>query len=399
MKITEVRLLQVEGTLEYEGDFWEERLVRPIDIYPEHRDEGSSIFRPPKIAQGRYGMSAIFVEIDTDAGVSGRGGPIDATEAFLIDRDLKHILLGEDARATERIWDKLYRYSVHGRKGPTMMAISALDCALWDLRGNWADTPVYRLLGGPTRESIPAYASALGYSLEAEAVKERARDFVAQGYGATKWFFRHGPAEGRSGAQKNLELAETLRQAVGDDVDIMLDCWMSWNVPYTIDLAEGMAEYRPRWIEEPVPPDLNESCAQIRRAVSIPIATGEHEYTRWGFRGLIEVEGADILQPDIYWAGGISEVMKICALASTYDLPVIPHGHSVPATAHLLFAQPENVCPILEYLIKWNEVHQFFLKNPIRPQDGKVTLPTGPGMGMELDEDKIESRHEVTWSG
>src|SRR5207302_181595 len=116
--------------------------------------------------------------------------------------------------------------------GVAMMALSALDCALWDLKGNWAGAPVYRLLGGPIRTELPTYASCLGYSLEPSLVRERARLLVGQGYGALKWFFRNGPTDGREGIRKNLELARTLRDAVGDEVDLMLDAWMSWSVPY-----------------------------------------------------------------------------------------------------------------------------------------------------------------------
>jgi len=396
MKITAIRFMQLEGVMEHEGELWEERLIRPIDVYPEYRAQGAHDV--PEMAEGRYRIQAVFVELITDEGVSGIAGPISHDQAFLIEHHLKPIVIGEDPRAHERIWDKLYRHTVHGRKGIVMMAISALDCALWDLRGKWLGVPVYRLLGGPTRESIPAYASALGYSLQSEKVRERARCIVEVGYGATKWFFRHGPMDGPEGMAKNVELARTLRESVGEDVELMLDCWMSWDVPYTIAMAERIAEYRPRWIEEPVLPDKIESCAAIRKAVGIPIATGEHEYTRWGFKGLMDAQAADVLQPDIYWAGGLSEVVKICALASAYDLPVIPHGHSVPATVHLIASQPANVCPLLEYLIQWNQVNQFFFKDPIRPENGVVALPEGPGMGVELDEDKIESQREVRWS-
>ena len=396
MKITAIRFMQLEGVMEHEGALWEERLIRPIDVYPEYRAQGAH--PTPEIAEGKYRIQAVFVELITDEGVSGIAGPISHDQAFLIEHHLKPIVIGEDPRAHERIWDKLYRHAVHGRKGIVMMAISALDCALWDLRGKWLGVPVYRLLGGPTRESIPAYASALGYSLESEKVRERAHRIVEEGYRATKWFFRYGPADGPEGMAKNVELVRTLRESVGEDVELMLDCWMSWDVPYTIAMAERIAEYRPRWIEEPVLPDKIESCAAIRKAIGIPVATGEHEYTRWGFRALIEARAADVLQPDLYWAGGLSEVAKICTLASAYDLPVIPHGHSVPATVHLIASQPANVCPLLEYLIKWNQVNQFFFKDPIQPEGGVVALPEGPGMGMELDEGKIESQRELRWS-
>lgn len=395
MKITAIRFLHVEGVMEHEGELWEERLIRPIDMYPEYRAQGAHY--TPKAGEGRYRIQAVFVELITDEGVNGMAGPISHDQAFLIAHHLQPIVMGEDPCAHERIWDMLYRHAVHGRKGIVMMAISALDCALWDLRGKWLGVPVYHLLGGPTRDTIPAYASALGYSLQPEKVRERARRIVEEGYGATKWFFRHGPMDGPEGMAKNIELVRTLRDSVGDDVDLMLDCWMSWDIPYAIAVAERIAEYRPRWIEEPVLPDKIESCAAIRKAIGIPVATGEHEYTRWGFKGLMDAQAADVLQPDLYWAGGLSEVVKICALASAYDLPVIPHGHSVPATVHLIASQPAAVCPLLEYLIQWNQIHQFFLKNPIRPENGVVALPKGPGMGMELDDGKIESQRELRW--
>jgi L-alanine-DL-glutamate epimerase-like enolase superfamily enzyme len=188
-----------------------------------------------------------------------------------------------------------------------------------------------------------------------------------------------------------------VREAVGSDVDIMLDCWMSWDVPYTIKMAERLGEFNPRWLEEPVLPDKIEQYAQIRRNVKIPISGGEHEYTRWGIKALLDAQAVDVLQPDIYWAGGISEMLKICALASTYDVPVIPHGHSTPASVHLIASQPVTMCPLVEYLIKWNEIHQFFLKYQVKPVGGYITLSDRPGMGMELDEAKIQAREEVTF--
>ena len=177
----------------------------------------------------------------------------------------------------------------------------------------------------------------------------------------------------------------------------MLDCWMSWDVPYTIQMARRLEEYRPRWIEEPVLPDKIEQYAEIRRNVNIPISGGEHEYTRWGLKTLMDAGACDVLQPDIYWSGGISELMKICALASTYDLPIIPHGHSTQASAHLIAAWPVTTCPLLEYLIKWNKVHQFFFKKPLMPVNGDIIVPADPGLGMELDEDKIDSKKELTF--
>jgi L-rhamnonate dehydratase len=381
--------------MEHEGEFWEERLVRPVDIYPEHKVQGPNWLE--KIAEGKYRIQAYFVEIESDTGIIGVGGPMPEEQAYFVSKQLTPLLLGHDPLAIERIWDRMYRFMVHGRKGVVMQAISVVDCALWDLKGKWANAPVYTLLGGPTRDSIPAYASALGYSLDPELVQERAQEIVKQGYKATKWFFRDGPTDGVAGINRNMRLVQTLRESVGPDVDIMLDCWMSWDVPYTIQMARRLEEYQPRWIEEPVLPDKIEQYAEIRRNVNIPISGGEHEYTRWGLKQLMDAGACDVLQPDIYWAGGISETMKICALASAYDLTVIPHGHSTPASVHLIAAWPETTCPLLEYLVKWNEIHQFFLAQPIKPVNGEVKLPHQPGIGMELDENKIESRREVSF--
>ena len=395
MRIGDVRLRHVSGRMPFDGEFWEERLIRPVDIYPAYRAQGPEVL--PKADDGTYRIETFFVEIESDDGLVGIGGPIPLDQAFVIDVNLRQHLLGLDPLAHELVWDILYRASVHGRKGVTMMAISAVDCALWDLKGRYFNAPVYRLLGGATRDEIPAYASALGYSIDPDRAAERSRELVREGFTAMKWFFRYGPADGPEGMVRNAQLVSALRGAVGDSVDVMLDCWMSWDVPYTIQMAERLEEYEPRWLEEPVLPDKIESYAAIRRQVRVPIAGGEHEYTRWGLKALMDAEAVDVLQPDIYWAGGITEMLKICALASTYDLPVIPHGHSTPASAHLIASQPVSVCPRLEYLVKWNEIHQFFLKMPLKPRGGVVRLPDTPGIGMELDESRVEAQRLVRW--
>lgn len=395
MKITEIRLRQLTGVMKFDGQFWEERLIRPIDVYPEHK-----VDPPPWLGQdgtGNYTIKAIYLEIQTDSGVTGIGGPVSDDVAYIIDRQLKPILIGEDPLAIERIWDKMYRYMVHGRKGPSMLAISAIDCTLWDLKGKHYNAPVYELLGGPIRTEFPAYASMLGYSVEDEQVFERAGQVAAQGYTATKWFPRYGPADGKEGIEKNVRLAHTLREAIGPDVDFMLDAWMSWDAPYTETIANRIVHLSPRWIEEPVMPDLIDVYAEVRARSVVPISGGEHEYTRYGLKELMDAGAVDVLQPDVYWCGGISELMKIIAIASTYNLPVIPHGHSVPAVAHVNAAVPHLTSPLQEYLVKWNEIHQFFWKNPVKPVNGMISVPTGPGMGMELDPDKIQSERDIVW--
>ena len=401
MKITDVRSILLEGELERDTPIWEERLVHPLDAYPEYRARGPAEMMPGsmgvEVVDGRIPVSAIFVEVESDSGAVGFAGPIDEVQAFLVDRMVRPIVLGEDPSAHERIWDMVYRATeAHGRKGAPMQALSAVDCAIWDLKGKLAGLPVYRLLGGPLRDEIPAYASALGFSVEPEMVRTRAREIVEQGYRATKWFFRYGPASGREGIEKNVELVRTLRETVGDDVDLMFDCWRSWDVRYTIAMAEKIAEYRPRWIEEPVFADQIDACAAIRDAIPFPVSTGEHEYTRWGFKALMDAGAADVLQPDVLWAGGITELMKICALASTYEVEVVPHAHTV-ATAHVLAAQPASLCPMLEFLMNHSLIHQFFFKEPVEPQNGMVTLPDRPGLGVELDDSKIQRSRVLSW--
>jgi L-alanine-DL-glutamate epimerase-like enolase superfamily enzyme len=379
--------------MEYAGEFWEERLVRPLDLYPEHRND--PFIYPAKLSDGRYQVDHIYLEIVADNGLTGCMGPIGADQAFIIGKQIAPFLIGQDPLATERIWDIMYRAMVHGARGVVMIAISAVDCALWDLKGKWAGVPVYRLLGGPVRETIPAYASMLGYSLEPALVRQRSAAMVEQGYGALKWFFRHGPASGAEGMARNVELARTVREAVGSDVDIMLDCWMSWDQHYAVEMARRLEEYRPRWLEEIGLPYHYEQLAEIRRRIAIPVATGEHEYTRWGVKSILDVKCCDVLQVDLCWAGGFTEMIKICALASAYDVPVIPHGHLAQATVHLLAAQPASVCPLLEYLLKWQTYHQYLLKYPIKPVHGVVSLPDRPGLSMELDDAKIDRREEL----
>ena len=393
MKITNMRYVLVKGTLHYEGPLGEERLVRPIDIYPDYRSMPSAWLAGRQPGPD-YALENLFLFIDTDAGVSGSWGPISHGLAHLIET-LKPVVIGEDPHAIERIWDKMYRHAIHGRKGQTMMAISAIDLALWDLKGKLLDAPVYQLLGGPSRPKIRAYASMLGYSIESELATQRAREVAEQGYAATKWFFRHDPTEGQAGMRKNLELIRAVRKGVGPDVEIMFDAWNSWNVPYTIQMAERAAEYRPWWFEEPVLADMIPQYAEIRRAVkNVAISGGEHEYTRWGIKALLDAGAVDVLQPDPTWAGGLTEMLKICALASSYGIPVIPH-HGGIASTQLIASQTITTCPIQEWLLQVGITQQHFLAYKIRPQNGYIDLPRGPGLSIELDPGAIESSTEL----
>jgi L-rhamnonate dehydratase len=399
MKITAMRLRELTGTLHHpDGPFWEERLIRPVDVYPEfHVETGAQTnWQPVTAGETSSIIKLIFIEIETDEGVSGLGGPVGHEVATLLHTGYRKFLVGHDPLATERLWDVMYRHGVHSRKGTPMFAISAIDATLWDLRGKYLNQPVHRLLGGPTRTTLPAYASTLGHSLEPDRVEARAADYAAKGYTAQKWFPRWGPEDGRAGIRKNLELVENLRASAGYDCDIMIDAWMSWNVPYAVDMAERFKPFDVRWLEEPVMPDKIAQFAEIRARSAIPISGGEHEYTRYGIKALLDARAVDVMQADTYWAGGISEMLKICALCSAYDIPIVPHGHSVPANVQLSAALPPPEVPCVEFLVRWNEILQHFYKEPVVPVGGVVTVPEGPGMGVGLDPDKVESEREFT---
>jgi L-alanine-DL-glutamate epimerase-like enolase superfamily enzyme len=395
MKITGLRVRRITGTVTTDGPMWEERLVRPIDIYPEHR-------RDPwrqggeQLDDRRFRITQFFLDIETDAGLVGRAGPLWPDPARMVLTQLAHLLIGRDPTATELLWDQMHRYQVHGRQGDAMIALSAVDCALWDVRGQVFGQPIWRLLGGPTRMEVPAYASMLGYAVEdLGKVRERAAHFKALGYNAQKWFFRHGPMSGFEGLKLNVALVRTLRETLGDDYDIMLDCWQSMNLDYAVDLCQRIEEFRPRWLEEPFMPDRIDTHTKLKAKTRIPLSGAEHEYTRWGFKRFIEKDALDILQPDIYWCGGLSETLKIAAYATAHDLIVIPHGHSTPLGIHFSAAQSPIHTPYQEYLVKWNDINMHFLKHPLRPVQGMIGLPEAVGAGMELDPDKIEQEEDL----
>jgi L-rhamnonate dehydratase len=395
MQITAVRVLRLGGTMQTAGPFWEERLVRPIDIYPEYRvrdDFEGGVQSDPT----HFRLEQYFVRIETDAGPHGIAGPLPEMVALFVAKRLRPIILHQDPIAHEKLWDQMHRIMVHGRQGDAMLAISAIDCALWDLKGNWLGQPVFRLLGGPTREAMPCYASMLGFAVrDLGRVRERAAEYQALGYRAQKWFFRHGPMSGPEGMRQNVALVRTLRETLGEDADIMLDCWQAFDPIYAAELAERIAEFRPRWLEECVMPDRIDSYVRVKELTGIPLSGAEHEYTRWGFKRFIDAGALDVLQPDIYWAGGLSEVLKIAAYASVHDLMVIPHGHSTPAGLHFSLAQSPLLTPLQEYLVKWNAINQHFLEYPLVPEAGLLPAPTQPGLGMALDPAKIEAQEEL----
>jgi L-rhamnonate dehydratase len=339
--------------------------------------------------------SALYVKLRTKGGLEALYGPIEQEQVAVLLRDLAPFLAGRDPLAVEELWDRMYRQNRHARAGHYMMAISAADNALWDLRGRLLGLPVFRLLGGG-RSRVPVYASCLGFSLEEGRVEERVRALKAEGYRAQKWFLAHGPAEGREGLLKNVALVRRAREAAGDDVDLMFDAFMGWDLPYALAWAKEAEPFHPRWIEEPFQPDRLESFVALREATSIPIATGEHLYGRWEVERYLVARAIHVVQADPEWCGGTSELVRIATLASAHDVHVIPHGHALRAALHVIASQSPATCPMGECLLvkfalrehPWYFCH--FEQETLRLERGEVALPESPGFGIALDPAKVE---------
>jgi L-rhamnonate dehydratase len=398
MKITNVRCVRYTGELEHPEPFWHDRLRRPTDVYPEFAGTGPTDLE--RIGPGRYRVQSIFLHVDTDHGITGSTAMISTDQAHIIDGALRGVLIGSDPLATERIWDIAYRSSIHARRGAGMLALSAVDCALWDIRGQYFDVPCHVLLGGPTRTEIPVYVSTLGTALDPDSVRQKTRSVADAGAKGIKWFPRAGPPDGYRGVRAVTDLVETVRDEAGDDLEIMLDAWSSWDVPFTVDVAWATRDARVRWIEEPLNTDDVAGYRRLRDLLGgdVAIAGGEHEYGRWGFAALAAGRIFDIYQPDPHWSGGISEVAKIGAILSSAGAPMIPHGQSMQCNAALAFATSPGLTPEMEYLDKIAPLYQHFLAHPITPQAGVVGVPGLPGLGMELDPDRIVSAELVSTS-
>jgi L-alanine-DL-glutamate epimerase-like enolase superfamily enzyme len=391
MKIADVGVFEVQG--EWSGPEFPpgNRQARMLDIYPEFNAPHESVEHGGSAHQ----ISAAYVEIQTSEGISGLFGPIDDAQAFVIRQFLRPFLVGRDPLATELLHDQMLRIHRHGRSGLFMTGLSAIDCALWDLKGKAWDLPVHRLLGGPTRPAVPAYASMLGYSIQPAEAAAVAAQYQSQGFGAQKWFFRYGPADGEAGKTQNVALARALREALGPHYTLMFDAFMGWDVPYATAMARLLEPFHVTWLEEPIPPERVSGLREIRHAARVPVATGEHVYTRWQVKELLVTQAVDVIQTDPDWTGGITELVKICALASAFGTPVVAHGHSLLAALHVAGAQSPTTIPMVEYLIRHQEAKQFFHRPIYRPADGALRLPELPGLGLAIDETKITSRRTL----
>lgn len=283
-------------------------VANPMSIYPKYKARRSSFMAND--------LGPDCVEITTDKGIKGLGfgGP---GCSFVIERHLTKLLIGADPFNVEELWDIMWRSTLYyGRKGLVVNAISGVDLALWDIIGNALGMPIYQLLGGETKPRIPAYCT--GNDVE---------QHLEFGFKRIKLAVPYGPADGREGMKKNTELVQKTREILGPDGDLMLDCWMAFTKDYAIEFAEMVAPYRVYWMEECLEPDDYDGFRSLRERVHTTLmATGEHEYTRYGFRLLLEYKAADIWQPDITWCGGLTELRHIGALAAAYNIPVIPHA-------------------------------------------------------------------------
>ncbi len=357
------------------GHWIDDHIATPMSKYPEYRQSRQSF--------GLNVLGTLVVEVEASDGTVGfavtTGGEIGA---WIVEKHLARFVEGQKVTDIEKMWDQMYNGTLfYGRKGIVLNVISGVDLALWDLLGKVRQEPVFQLLGGPVRDELQFYATG-------------ARPDLAKkmGFIGGKLPLHHAPAEGEEGLKKNLALLADMRERVGDDFWLMYDCWMSLDVNYATKLALGAQEFGLKWIEEALSPDDYWGYAQLRRNVpkGMLVTTGEHEATRWGFRMLLEMGCCDIIQPDVGWCGGITELVKISALADAHGALVVPHGSSV-YSYHFVVTRHNS--PFAEFLMmapKADEVVPMFnpllLDEPV-PVDGRLKVPETPGFGVRLNPD------------
>jgi D-galactarolactone cycloisomerase len=341
---------------------------------------------------------ACLVEIVGEDGSSGWGeafGPGRLTAPIV--GFYKELLVGADALATEAIWQNLYnRLRDHGQKGLAIEALSAVDIALWDLKGRHLGLPVHRLLGGPLRTRVEAYATGFYRKRGGDPLSylvEEAHQRVAEGFTGIKLKLGFG-------LDGDTRLVETVRRAVGGGFRIMVDANHAYDATAAIRLGRAIEAFDIAWFEEPVPPEDLAGYREVKSALTIPVAGGEAEFTRWGFRPLIAERLVDILQPDVCAAGGISECKKIADMANAFGVRVNPHvwGTAVglAASLQLIAALPHNppglhpIEPLLEFDCSEHPLRAAVVKEPIEQCGGWVEVPQGPGLGIEIDRTALE---------
>jgi L-rhamnonate dehydratase len=337
----------------------------------------------------------LICEVMTDTGLVGIGNaalsPLVTKQ--VIDQYLAPLVIGADPWDAEFLWQHMYRKTMaFGRKGVAMVAISAIDIALWDLMGKSAKQPVYRLMGGRTKPQIPVYASRL-YSTPLKELAAESAKYASEGYTAMKLRFGWGPTDGAAGMHKNVALVRTVRETVGDGIDIMADAYMGWNLDYAKRMLPLLEPFNLRWLEEPVIPDDIHGYAELKRHGRIPIAGGEHEFTLYGFRELLEARAVDYIQFDTNRVGGLTQARKIAALAEAHSIPVIPHAGQMH-NYHVVMASLNS--PMAEFFPPvdvevGNELFWYIFKGEPMPAKGFIDLDDDtPGLGLTVDETALK---------
>lgn len=336
-------------------------------------------WRGPFAAQA----GALIVEITTDKGLKGYGlGGSGLAGAMIIDKHLQHFVLGRDPFDVQEIWDHLYHItSIYGRRGLVIYALSGIELALVDLCGKILDAPVYSLFTETPLLQIPAYATGadVGY-------------YVDNGFSACKLPLRNGLTEGEDGFQQNLEMIHTARDTIGPDVELMTDIYLRWDVDYTLRFANETTHLNLKWIEEPIPLDDYAGMARLVKEVHPTwIVSGEHEFTRYGFRELLRWNAADMIQPDVSWAGGFTECLRIAREAAEQHIPTWLHQAGTPWGLHLTACQPLP-CMAETFGPSRNGIeNELYRRLRPSPQDGFFTVNDAPGFGVDIEEELLEA--------
>ncbi len=380
MKITDVRARVVE---------WRGKTVPP---QPHFCTNPMDLLDLPADSMAGFRFHGwLIVEISTDAGHVGIGNAALAPRVTkqVVDTYLKPLLIGKDPFDSEFLWQLMYRQTrAFGRKGIGMVAISAVDIAIWDILGKACGQPVFRLLGGRTKTKIPVYASRL-YSQKLEDVAAEARKYKDEGYKAMKMRFGWGPKDGAAGMQRNLELLRTIRDVIGYEIDLMGDAYMGWNLDYARRMIPLLEPYQLRWLEEPVIPDDIHGYAELKALGRIPISGGEHEFTLCGFRELLEAKAVDYIQFDTNRVGGITQARKVAALAEAHAVPVVPHAGQMH-NFHVVMASLNS--PMAEFFPRvdveiGNELFWYIFEGEPEPVAGAIDLRDDvPGLGITIKE-------------
>ncbi|QKD05177.1 L-rhamnonate dehydratase [Mesorhizobium loti] len=377
--IKDVRVFLVESEGDG-GDYFQQGKGHwLIDTLIANPMSGHQQYKASRSSWGIGVMGSIVVELETEAGVTGVATGFGGyPAAWLVKHHFSRFLIGEDARNITRIWDQMFRASMpYGRKGLPIATISVVDLALWDLIGKLRDEPVYNLIGGKCHDEISFYCTGPA----PDAVKEL-------GFWGAKVPLPHSHFDGEGGLVKNVAYLSAQREKVGADYPLMVDCYMSLTVPYAIRLAEAAKHLGIFWWEEVLHPDDVDGFRLLKQAhPTLKWTTGEHEYTRYGFRELIKERTVDILQPDVMWVGGLTALLQIASHAAAYDIPVIPHG-SGPYSYHFIASQPAE--PLCEYVAASPDgrtirpVFGKLFSGEELPGNGRLKIGSAPGFGMEI---------------